>query len=108
MLSSLAIAALSWLSWLCIWETFGLALYTELVVWLAGFSISELNCVVCLVLGDWGWPFEFLGLVCLKRTSLFYKNILWYDRLLNSNQCSAAMTDSSIQRNWVINGDSNN
>jgi len=70
MLSCLAIATLSWLSWLCIWETFRLAVYIELVVWFAGFSISELSCVVCLVLGDWGWPFEFLGLVCLKQTSL--------------------------------------
>lgn len=71
MLSCLAIAALSWLSWLCIWETFRLAVYTELVVWFAGFSVSVdmENCVVCLVLGDWGWPFEFLGLVCLKQTS---------------------------------------
>lgn len=45
-------------------------MYTELVIWFAGFSISELSCVVRLVLGDWGWPFEFLGLVCLKQTSL--------------------------------------
>lgn len=70
MLSCLAIATLSWQSWLCIWETFWLAVYTELDVWFAGFSISELSCVVCLALGDWGWPSEFLGLVCLEQTSL--------------------------------------
>lgn len=52
------------------WKTFWLAVHTQLVVWFTGFSISELSCVVCLVLGDWGWAFEFLGLVCLKRTSL--------------------------------------